>query len=313
MGKVNIKTAMGNMESLNVLSAFKENNQTYVILDSTKMGSMGLPIIYVSKYTNKLENITDDNEWSAVKNYLRGIVNGTNFQYVNIPENVDADEAYYKPLTLPQASFDLIRSRYVVVNNNSTNEPVIAPTDTATITPGQNNDVSVPTQVTNEAPTIVPSVSPIIPDNSVSSNMNVGVAQANPVPTIEPQVIPDASVANNTVSVETANVVEPVIAPKADINNPFLTDKETFLKACENMFDALLAKYQKELANLEAREEELKKKEAEINVKMINANEALANAEAKEQVANIAHDNAQKVMDLQNFMPNNPNNNTGVI
>ena len=91
----------------------------------------------------------------------------------------------------------------------------------------------------------------------------------------------------------------------------FEEDKETFLKACENMFDALVAKYQKELNRLEEKEQELTKKEQEINIKMNDAKEHLANAEAREQVANIVHDNAQKVMDLNNFMPVNPNNNPG--
>ena len=69
------------------------------------------------------------------------------------------------------------------------------------------------------------------------------------------------------------------------------------------MFDALISKYQKELSSLEQKEQELARKEAEIN-------ERLKNAAAREQVANIAHDNAQKVMDLNNFMPVNPNQNT---
>ena len=77
------------------------------------------------------------------------------------------------------------------------------------------------------------------------------------------------------------------------------------------MFDALVAKYQKELNSLEEKEQELTKKEQEINIKMNDAKEHLANAEAREQVANIVHDNAQKVMDLNNFMPVNPNNNPG--
>ena len=89
----------------------------------------------------------------------------------------------------------------------------------------------------------------------------------------------------------------------------FDNDKETFLKACENMFDALISKYQKELSALDAKEKELERKEAEINAKLKDASEHLANAEAREQVANIAHDNAQRVMDLNNFMPVNPNNN----
>lgn len=349
MAKINIKTPTGTIESLNVLSAFRENSQTYVILDSGKMGSMGLPIIYVSKYTTKLESIPDENEWSAVKNYLRGIVNGTNFEYVKIADTVDADEAYYKPLTLPQASFDLIRNRYVVEDSSdASSTPTLNPTIPVAPQPEVNITPSVePTPVTPVTPQVevapvapvepvqpipaVQPVSPVIPDNHVASNMNVGTVplesnatqevvaptEVAPIAPVEP-VLPQAPV---TPSVPEVPVVEqPVIAPtpevsvKVEQNNAFMMDKETFLRACENMFDALLSKYQKELANLEAREEEIKKKEAEINTKMASANEALANAQAREQVANIAHDNAQKVMDLQNFMPNNPNGNeTGVL
>ena len=100
-----------------------------------------------------------------------------------------------------------------------------------------------------------------------------------------------------------------VIPETKTISMRFEEDKETFLKACENMFDALISKYQKELDRLHEKEQELLRKEQEINIKMNHANEHLANAEAKEQIANIAHDNAQKVMDLNNFMPVNPNSN----
>lgn len=62
MAKINITKPTGMIESLNVISAFKAENNTYVVLDSEKMGSMGLPIIYVSKYTSKLEKINDAND-----------------------------------------------------------------------------------------------------------------------------------------------------------------------------------------------------------------------------------------------------------
>ena len=88
---------------------------------------------------------------------------------------------------------------------------------------------------------------------------------------------------------------------KSTNNFDFANDKETFLKACENMFDALVSKYQKNLADLEAREQALKLKEKEVEDKLSQANEHLANAQAREQVANIAHDNAQKVI---NAIPN---------
>ena len=60
MAKTNILKPTGSIDNLNIISAFKADNNNYVILDSEKMGSMGLPIIYVSKYTTKLEKINDD-------------------------------------------------------------------------------------------------------------------------------------------------------------------------------------------------------------------------------------------------------------
>lgn len=126
---------------------------------------------------------------------------------------------------------------------------------------------------------------------------------------------PTPNVAQNNVEPAAASVIgQPTIQePKINSKMNFEEDKETFLKACENMFDALVAKYQKELNRLEEKEQELTKKEQEINIKMNDAKEHLANAEAREQVANIVHDNAQKVMDLNNFMPVNPNNNPGKL
>ena len=325
MAKINITKPTGSVESLNIISAFKAENNTYVILDSEKMGSMGLPIIYVSKYNNKLEKINDANEWQSVKNYLKGIISGTNFEYVKIGDNLNADEAYYTPLTLPQASFDAIKNRYVVKDSVNTNESP---------------------SLTSQAPEVMsaPPVSPVMPNVNTASNTNVSVSPVTPSVSASTPQIPqetesvmnliDDAYKSAPVSPEQPNsMVTPQPAPeKGQVASPvkestvnqmpninpvennremnFEQDKETFLKACENMFDALISKYQKELNRLEQKEQSLAQKEIEITDKLRNANEALANAEAREQVANIAHDNAKKVMDLNNFMPTNPNNNT---
>ena len=42
------------------------------------------------------------------------------------------------------------------------------------------------------------------------------------------------------------------------------------MKACENMFDAIISKYQRSLADLEKREQILKQKEKEIDEKLSN-------------------------------------------
>ena len=293
MTHINIKKPTGTIEVLNLLSAFRADNNIYVILDSEKMGSMGLPIIYVSKYTNRFEKINDVNEWQSVKNYLKGIINGTNFEYVKLSEQINADEAYYTPLTLPQASFDLIKSRYklkdsITIGENVSASDLINETGKTLVAPVEN---AVP-------------VTPIIPNNNVQSNANVrSVPVAPVVPEIEPikavPIMQDSQVKMDETIVKS-------FEPRKN-DNSFDTDKETFLKACENMFDALISKYQKQLSDLERRENELAKKEQDIENKLKNASEHLANAQAREQVANIAHDNAQKIMDISNLMPNNPN------
>lgn len=318
MAKINIIKPTG-IEAFNLVSAFKSDNQIYVIFDSERMGSMGLPIVYISKYGDKLEKISDDNEWQSVKSYLKGIINGTNFEYVKISESVNADEAFYTPLSLPQASFDLIKSRYVVENIVSAPvlEPVsnIAAPEFTTQAPVE----KVVTPVSPEVRMVETPVAPVAPVTQIDFNQG-------PVAPIEP-VMPNNDVISNMTANVSAPVLEPVnVTPTPVVSEPvssvvpshqeaetniqdssFIQDKETFLKACENMFDALVSKYQKKLNDLE-------QKEQEINMKLKSATEHLANAEAREQVANIVHDNAQKVMDISQMMPNNPNDaQTGVI
>ena len=58
MAKINVIKPTGS-DMLSLLSAFKTENLTYVIFDSEKVGSMGLPIIYISKLTDKLEKVMD--------------------------------------------------------------------------------------------------------------------------------------------------------------------------------------------------------------------------------------------------------------
>lgn len=341
MAKVNITKPTGNIESLNLLSAFKVENNTYIVLDSEKMGSMGLPIIYVSKYTSKLEKINDANEWQSVKNYLKGIISGTNFEYVKINDNVTADEAYYTPLTLPQSSFDAIKNRYVVEEQTSINEVPTSTPQVPEVAPVMPNPNTASNTTVNVTP-VTPSAS-VVPQQDSVMNLIDNAYKESPVPVTPVMPAQDPSPTNATPNVVTNNipvtpevkaspaseptpispsipnspVVEPKPTPSEPINNMvesisntmnFDNDKETFLKACENMFDALISKYQKELNALDAKEKELERKEAEINAKLKDANEHLANAEAREQVANIAHDNAKRVMDLNNFMPVNPNN-----
>ena len=344
MVKINIMKPTGS-EMLSLLSAFKIENLTYVIFDSEKVGSMGLPIIYISKLTDKLEKVLDDNEWQSVKNSLKGIISGTNYEYVKVADTINADEAFYTPLTLPQSSFDLIKNRYIVTDdggdkvleqqsnvdslgsvsnaNQGEVEVVAMPGVNTTVTPDSflnninNNEfgASAPETSFTSHVSDLPKIEPVMPTANAASNVSFVATPSIVEPTsniasetiqtppVEIEPMPSLNEVPKVVA-EEPKVAEP--AAKFDTNT-FIQDKETFLKACENMFDALVSKYQKQLDDLERREQALKSKEVEVETKLNNANEHLANAEAREQVANIAHDNAQRVMDLNNLMPSNPN------
>lgn len=348
MAKVNITKPTGGMEAYQVICAFKADGNSYVVFDSEKTGSMGLPIIYISKYINgKLEKTSDDSEWQNVKNYLKGIINGTSFEYIKVDGKLTADEAYYMPLILPQASFDILKSRYVVPEtsnegavSSATPSEVLTPTggesvnnqampnlgaqvDTNSVMPSPEVSTPMPAPASvapSPAPNPIPQqnvTTPIMPSNNVESNVQVNSTPV--VPTAPTPAVPQQT--------ETVMAPAPAPAPSVEVApnisntsavgsmaSDFDSDKVTFLKACENMFDALISKYQKQLSDLESREREIARKEKEIEDKLHNAEEHLANAEAREQVANIAHDNAQRVMDLSNLMPSNPDTNpTGVI
>ena len=328
MAKINITKPTGGVEALTLLSAFKGEGNTYVIFDSEKTGSMGLPIIYVSKYTNKLEKIDDQNEWQSVKNYLKGIINGTNFEYVKIPEQIPANEAYYMQLSLPnQTSFDVIKNRYIPTATSDAGpltppvETLESPTPAPAINLGPTPVPSVapaPASINNENPTtsqtpnlesITPKETP--PEVSAPTEKAPEVSPASPTPVPVVSETP-SNVAPTTPIIPATPVEQPQTTPApaaspTNSNFDFSSDKATFLKACENMFDALISKYQKELNALNEREKNLQARESEISLKMANADEHLKNAEAKEQVANIAHDNASKIMDISKLMPESPN------
>ncbi|MDE5539946.1 MAG: hypothetical protein K2J20_05620, partial [Bacilli bacterium] len=289
------------------------------------------------------------------------------FEYIKVNDNLTADEAFYRQLTLPQSSFDLIKSRYVVPEedgSSATSEPNPNTQESAPALDILNETVSNPAPVAptvmpapeiepaptvSEAPEVYPAVeasapvtpqpvvTPVAPEPSVVSAMPEPVEQVMPTNNVAPTepIIPNNNISSNAATSSIPVTPEPVQTPEvnpapmpveqptpsvveetpASTPNNFDNDKETFLKACENMFDALISKYQKGLADIERREQELSRKEQEIEAKLHNANEHLANAEARETVANIAHDNAKRVMDLSSFMPTNPDNNNqaGVI
>lgn len=274
MGKIKLNLVSGAVVEKPLINAFKANNNSYVVLDNEINGSMGLPIILVCKFEgNKLIKITDASEWSLVKEYLKNIIAGNQVEFIKISEELAADDIYYTQLTLPVPSFDALKNAYKVeevakAEDTSTEIMNMLNNDTP-VTPIQNSEPSIiqtpvmPEPVNNQVETPVMNMESPVIDMPVNPVFNEPVIEPTPVveqPTMSPiDVVPPVT---PNIEITPQPVVEPsVVQPnemsvEVPINNEvqkeesiFKEQKEAFMQACENMFDALVQKFEKELEN----------------------------------------------------------------
>ena len=223
MEKLKINTVSGNVLEKPIVTAFKSNGGEYVVLDNEMNGTMGLPIILVSKLENGSLVIVPDSEWNAVKEALRLIISGNQMEYVNVGNVLSSEDTFFKQLTLPVASFEALKNSYKpVVHEEVTLEtPKVNVEPVVQATPVQTPEVVESPIVMNDAP-----VAPQMPEAPVEAQ---SVAE---VPAYTEKVAPMPS-------------VEEIPEEHDDVPVDFTADKEAFLKACENMFDALVAKFNK--------------------------------------------------------------------
>lgn len=313
MSKIKLNLSSGVSVEKILLNAFVSDQNKYLVFDNEMTGSMGYPIILVSKIVdNKVVKITDQSEWESVKNCLKQIISGNNLEYFAVDPIMNADDVYYTQLTLPVTSFDALKNSYKVevtneVSSNVTanvplmdnmvpNEPFVP-----NVNPIEQNIDVVPTfnypnpeinnqtieneQITNtsitpsekmpisntfEMPTIN---NPITMEQNNSEINQFTNEYDNPqIPSINPvqaNVIPEASIIEPKIETETISPVindiqnvNPIVEPVEQAiptttetssnetqsnQDVFASQKEAFMEACSNMFDALVQKFEKEL------------------------------------------------------------------
>lgn len=232
MKKIKINTVSGTMLEKPLVTAFLGNGNTFLVFDNEMNGTMGLPIILVSKLVNNNLVLVKDEEWNGVKEVLRQIISGNQVDYALVGDTLTADDVFFKQLTLPVASFDALKNSY---KPSAVTEDVDAPVSLnssdvlGTVAP----NVDVAPVVENVVPT-----TPIMPEVQVESQT---IANVEPVVQVNPVMENVESTAMEPVA-PVAPAVEPV-TPDVEVPIDFTADKEAFLKACENMFDALVAKF----------------------------------------------------------------------
>ncbi len=315
MGKIKINLVSGTTLEKPLISCFKGTNANYIVLDNESNGSMGLPIIIISKLNGtNLEKIIDPNEWGAVKENLRTIISGTALPYLAVPETLSAPDDFFTQLTLPVASYDLLKSVYAPPAEPAPaaapQEPAAAPApapapapevpatpaietpaeitlapipDATTPAPAPAEPTPAPVAAPVEAPVVNPTPAPAPAEAPVSAPVDtpapvepvvsepapaVEAVPATPAPVQAPVVEPvevQAPTAVQTPVAAVAPATPAIQAPAADVasgqapaidlpqSQPAETVssdadinkiKETFMKSCENMFDALMQKFQ---------------------------------------------------------------------
>ena len=155
MSKIKLNLSSGVSVEKILLNAFVSDQNKYLVFDNEMTGSMGYPIILVSKIVdNKVVKITDQSEWESVKNCLKEIISGNNLEYFAVDPIMNADDVYYTQLTLPVTSFDALKNSYKVEVTNEVSSNVTA------------NVPLMDNMVSNEP--VVPNVNPMEQNISLS-------------------------------------------------------------------------------------------------------------------------------------------------
>jgi hypothetical protein len=240
MSKIRVNLTSGNVFEKPLVTCFQGTSANYVVFDNEMNGSMGLPIICISKLNgNRLEKIFDQSEWASVKENLKSIISGSTLMYLEVPENLSAQDDFFTQLTLPVASFDVLKRSY----NPPKPEPEVMPAPQPEVAPA-------PVQ---PAPEVMETPAPPVMEGPISfggmntvntapvmPNMGAPVMNSNPAP----QMMGNSDMLGQTNTMAMPNVNNQMPNPQPISNINYADLKETFMKSCENMFDALVKRFE---------------------------------------------------------------------
>lgn len=243
MSKIRVNLTSGNVFEKPLVTCFQGTSANYVVFDNEMNGSMGLPIICISKLNgNRLEKIFDQSEWASVKENLKSIISGSTLMYLDVPENLSAQDDFFTQLTLPVASFDVLKRSY----NPPKPEPEVMPTPQPEVAPAP---APTPEVMETPAPPVMDGPISFGGMNTVNTapvmpNMGAPVMNSNPAP----QMMGNSDMLGQTNTMampnEMASMNNHMPNPQPISNINYADLKETFMKSCENMFDALVKRFE---------------------------------------------------------------------
>lgn len=107
--KITLINELGESTQSDIISVFKVNNKKIIITTNNEVDPNGLIVLNISEVNgDKLNSITNDSDWDAIKNIMRSIISGT-----------DKTKVEYEPI-LSIANVNNTNSfRYISVSNSA--------------------------------------------------------------------------------------------------------------------------------------------------------------------------------------------------
>ena len=324
--KVILNRPSGAKEERKVIAHFKAlddsrpniKNVPILILDKQEMNNGNNVLEFMWEKNGVYQAINDENAWSEVKSVVVDIIknNAKNINYIS-DDNLKADIGSGRSLGLTVAQTDPLAANFKTIALASANNEV---SETLNIPPNNPSPAvetvnATPNVVVNETPVVNDPVGPAVtlPSNNINEvsqvapaiepvNEDVITPFANDVP-IESVISQEPVVENVAPAVEAP---APTIEPAAPAIEPVVSTmpgpeiipepKDSDFDKMQQEIEAATREYQEKIKSIvDAYKKKITETINEANNLKEQATDHLKNAQAREQIANMAYQNSMEL------------------
>ena len=267
-----------------VLCAFKDDGNSYIILDSKLKDSNGNTVTFVCRDNNGSLEYIDGDEWKKVTSQLINIVKGNSgIEFVNVSNEYKASENIGHPIALKDAHILALTNNYKDLANSETNE--------------------LTNEISNELNTNIEEIKE--PEIKQEDNLNNAIDKANEtdiqMPAIDGNLNNSNEIVNDNVimqpTTESSIISEPTVNTVVENTSPAIENGPTIEEQPPINIEPQVVIQDNNIAEKDMSVEEIRNKINALCDLLIEKEKMI---DAKLQVANIAYNNAQNINQMSN-------------
>ena len=267
-----------------VLCAFKDDGNSYIILDSKLKDSNGNTVTFVCRDNNGSLEYIDGDEWKKVTSQLINIVKGNSgIEFVNVSNEYKASENIGHPIALKDAHILALTNNYKDLANSETNE--------------------LTNEISNELNTNIEEIKE--PEVKQEDNLNNAIDKANEtdiqMPVIDENLNNSNEIVNDNVivqpAIEPSIISEPTVNTVVENTSPVIENGPTIEEQPPINIEPQVVIQDNNIAEKDMSVEEIRNKINALCDLLIEKEKMI---DAKLQVANIAYNNAQNINQMSN-------------